>query len=275
LQNAVNEKHRPCLIIGHTIMGFGALSEAGEKMEGLTSEHGQPLSKAGVSVEKTILNLGGDPAKPFEVFPEVREYYRKVLDEKRKSSAAKKAAQQSWEKANPELAATWKKYITNSDPGIDYAAIPLKPNAATRNTSGDVLAYFSAHLGNMIVISADLSNRRVPQRRGIGADHGRRSKRHCPAWWSICGLRHLLCFFGFHETCHPPGCPDAPAGKVCFYARLFPCGGRWPNTPAGRTGNADPFTGKGEKPPWWQRDAGSPAGGRSRNDSRLENGSSK
>jgi transketolase len=158
LQNAVNEKHRPCLIVGNTIMGFGALSEDGNKMEGLTSTHGQPLSKAGISVEKTILNLGGDPSKPFGVFPEVREYYGKVLDEKRKSAAARKAAQQAWEKANPDLAATWKKYISNGDPGIDYTAIPLKPNAATRNTSGDVLAYFSAHLSNMIVISADLSN---------------------------------------------------------------------------------------------------------------------
>lgn len=158
LQNALKEKHRPCMIIGDTIMGFGALSEDGQKMEGLTSEHGQPLSKAGVSVEKTILNLGGDPSKPFDVFTEVRDYYNQVLKGKREKASAGKAAQQAWEKANPELAATWKKYITNSDPGIDYSAIPLKPNAATRNTSGDVLAYFSAHLGNMIVISADLSN---------------------------------------------------------------------------------------------------------------------
>lgn len=158
LQNAVNEKQRPCLIIGNTIMGFGALSEDGQKMEGLTSEHGQPLSKAGVSVEKTILNLGGDPSKPFDVFTEVRDYYNQVLKGKREKASAGKAAQQAWEKANPELDATWKKYISNGNPGIDYSAIPLKPNAATRNTSGDVLAHFSAHLGNMIVISADLSN---------------------------------------------------------------------------------------------------------------------
>lgn len=158
LQNAMKEKHRPSMIVGNTIMGFGALSEDGQKMEGLTSEHGQPLSKAGVSIEKTILNLGGDPAKPFAVFPDVREHYKEILDEKRKKAAAGKATQQSWEKANPELAATWKKYINNVDPCIDYSAIPLKPNAATRNTSGDTLAYFSAHLGNMIVMSADLSN---------------------------------------------------------------------------------------------------------------------
>jgi transketolase len=158
LQNAVNEKHRPCLIIGNTIMGFGARSEDGNKMEGLTSTHGQPLSKAGVSVEKTIINLGGDPSMPFDVFPDVREYYIKVLQSKREKAAIGKLAQKAWEIANPGPAATLKKYITSNGPGIDYTAIPLKPNAATRNTSGDVLAHFSANLGNMIVISADLSN---------------------------------------------------------------------------------------------------------------------
>jgi transketolase len=158
LQNAVKETHRPCLIIGNTIMGYGARAEDGTKMEGLTSTHGQPLSKAGVSIGKTILNLGGDPAKPFQVFPDVLEYYSHVLNGKREKAAARKAAQHAWEISNPGPAATLKKYITNSKPGIDYSAIPLKPNAATRNTSGDVLAHFSAHLGNMIVISADLSN---------------------------------------------------------------------------------------------------------------------
>lgn len=158
LQNAVTEKHRPCIIIGKTIMGFGALSEDSKKMEGLTSTHGQPLSKAGASIEKTILNLGGDPAKPFQVFPDVREYFAQVLSRKRVKATARKAAQHSWEVLNPGPAATWKKYIANETPDIDYNAIPLKPNAATRNTSGDVLAYYSAHLGNMIVMSADLSN---------------------------------------------------------------------------------------------------------------------
>ena len=158
LQNAIKEKNKPCLIIGKTIMGFGALDANGNSMEGLTSTHGQPLSKAGVSIEKTILNLGGDPADPFKVFPDVKEYYAHVTEKKRIQAASRKAAQQTWETNNPDLAITWKKYITNQAPEIDYSAIPLKPNAASRNTSGDVLAYYSAHLGNMIVMSADLSN---------------------------------------------------------------------------------------------------------------------
>lgn len=158
LKNALAESKRPSLIIGRTTMGFGALSEDNKSMEGLTSTHGQPLSKAGVSFGKTINNLGGDPSDPFMVFPEVREYYSKVLDSKRLMAKSKRAIQHSWEISNPALAINWKTFIAGKAPEIDYGAISLKPDAATRNTSGDVLAYFSANIGNMIVMSADLSN---------------------------------------------------------------------------------------------------------------------
>jgi transketolase len=158
LKNAMEEKQRPCMIIGNTIMGFGARAGDGTKMEGLTSTHGQPLSKAGVSIEKTILNLGGDPAEPFNIFQDVKDNYAKVLQDKKKKAAKRKAAQLEWESGNPALASDLKKYISGAAPDINYAAIPMKPDAASRNTSGDVLAYFSANLGNMIVMSADLSN---------------------------------------------------------------------------------------------------------------------
>jgi transketolase len=127
-------------------------------MERLTSTHGQPLSKAGVSIEKTILNLGGDPAQPFAVFPDVKDHYNRVLEQKRIEVARRKAIQLAWEKENPAKAALWKQYITGQVPKIDHSVIPFKPNAATRNTSGDVLAHYSASIGNMIVMSADLSN---------------------------------------------------------------------------------------------------------------------
>lgn len=158
LKNALQEKERPSLIIGKTSMGFGALSNDGIKMEGLTSTHGQPLSKAGVSIEKTIENLGGDPADPFKVFPEVKDYYDKILQEKRALTNKRKAEQHIWQTANPALASQWEKFLTGSSPEIDFGAIPCKPNSPTRSTSGEVLAHFSSLISNMIVISADLSN---------------------------------------------------------------------------------------------------------------------
>ncbi len=56
----MKEKEKPTLIIGKTIMGKGAVDDDGKRFEGEVSTHGQPLSAAGASFEKTIENLGGD-----------------------------------------------------------------------------------------------------------------------------------------------------------------------------------------------------------------------
>lgn len=77
LTEAKAEKERPTLIIGKTIMGKGALKADGSSFENETETHGQPLSAAGASFEKTIENLGGDPTNPFVIFPEVKELYAK------------------------------------------------------------------------------------------------------------------------------------------------------------------------------------------------------
>lgn len=158
LTNAWAEYKRPSLIIGKTKMGFGALSPEGSPMEGLTSTHGQPLSKAGVSLEKTILNLGGDPENPFSVFPEVKDYYQGILSWKRDEAAKRKALQSAWEKDNPDPALKWNKWLGGGLPGMDLHQVNVKPDAPTRNTSGSFLEYLSAQNANMIVISADLSN---------------------------------------------------------------------------------------------------------------------
>ena len=54
LSQALQEKERPTLIVGHTVMGRGAVTEEGENFEGKCSTHGNPLSKSGASYEKTI-----------------------------------------------------------------------------------------------------------------------------------------------------------------------------------------------------------------------------
>mgnify|MGYP001172835453 CR=1 FL=1 len=158
LNSAISEKNRPTLIIGKTRMGFGALAQDGKSMEGLTSTHGQPLTKAGVSIDQTITSLGGDPSQPFNILEEVREHYIKILDQKRAQAKSRKAEQAEWEKTNPEKAAILKKYLSGAVPDIDYPAIPVKTDNATRNASSDVLSYYAEHIGNMIVMSADLSN---------------------------------------------------------------------------------------------------------------------
>lgn len=158
LHTALDEKERPVLIIGRTLMGKGAVGANNEDYSNKVSTHGQPLSAAGASIEKTIENLGGDPKHPFTIFPEVKEYYQKVLEEKRAYARKKKEEQAVWEKANPELAARFHQYMSGKAPEIDYKAIAHKANIATRAASADVLVELAKQVDNMIVSSADLSN---------------------------------------------------------------------------------------------------------------------
>jgi len=158
LANAQNEKDRPTLIIGKTIMGKGARDANNNSYEGMVSTHGMPLSECGASAEKTFINLGADPANPFAVDPSLMAFFASVKKEKHATAFKKKEAQAAWEKANPALAKQLTSYLSGELPNIDWAKIPQKPNSATRAASSTVLAEFAKSVGNMIVSSADLAN---------------------------------------------------------------------------------------------------------------------
>ncbi len=158
LQNAQQETEKPTLIIGKTLMGRGALDENGNSFERRVSTHGQPLSKAGGSVEKTIRHLGGNPEDPFVIFDDVAEYCKEVLDKKREQTRAFREEQKVWEADNPGLAAKLTGMLQGDLPEIDFSAIVHKAGVSTRVASGDVLAVFAEKIENMIVSSADLSN---------------------------------------------------------------------------------------------------------------------
>jgi transketolase len=158
LMKANEEKAKPVLIIGKTLMGKGSRTESGDSFEGKVSTHGQPLSAAGASITKTIQNLGGDQENPFAIFPDVKQFYSKVLNGKRTLVAKRKAAYEQWKTTNPDMALRLEKILKGETTVIDFEKITFKPNSATRAVSASVLAEFSAQVENMIVISADLSN---------------------------------------------------------------------------------------------------------------------
>lgn len=158
LQAAAAETKRPSLIIGRTIMGKGAVTETGASFEREVETHGQPLSKAGASFEKTVLNLGGDPANPFQVFPEVAEYYARLKKEKREAANQRREDYAAWKAAHPDLSEKLESYLERRLPPLDFSEVQQKTGTATRNASGAVLAYLAGKLGNMVVASADLSN---------------------------------------------------------------------------------------------------------------------
>jgi transketolase len=158
LKLANSEKEKPFLIIGKTIMGKGALTEAGESFERKCATHGMPLGESGASFKKSIAHLGGDPENTFVIFPEVAEYYAKVKEEKVKAAKIRKQQEAEWQKANPALAAKLAQFLSGKIPDLDYASIVQKPGIATRAASAAVLSFLAKNVENMIVASADLSN---------------------------------------------------------------------------------------------------------------------
>lgn len=158
LSAAIEEKSRPTLIIGETIMGKGAKGADGSSYEAKVSTHGQPLSAAGASMSETIKNLGGNPEDPFQIFPDVAELYAKREAELKEIVAQRYAEKEAWAKENPELAVKLEQFFSNKLPNIDWAAIEQKANQPTRGASAKVLGVLAEQVENMIVSSADLSN---------------------------------------------------------------------------------------------------------------------
>lgn len=158
LRTAIDEKERPTLIIGHTVMGRGIVKADGTNFEGQCSTHGNPISKSGADYDATIRNLGADPANPWIIRDEVAELYAARAEELRREVATRRARAKAWAEAHPGEAVTLKGYIDGVVPQIDYSAIVHKANIATRAASADVLAVLGREVGNMIVSSADLAN---------------------------------------------------------------------------------------------------------------------
>lgn len=157
LMKANEEKQRPTLIIGRTVMGKGAIGKEGESFEGRTSTHGMPLGEAGASFEKTVTNLGGNPEDPFMIFPDVEAYYKDALRKKTEFAAKKKKEEKEWAAAYPAEAKKMDKFFSGTF-SLDPKEIQQKDDSATRNASSTVLAYLAKNMENMIVCSADLSN---------------------------------------------------------------------------------------------------------------------
>ena len=158
LTKATQEKSRPTLIVGKTIMGKGAVDANGSSFEGQTSTHGMPLGEAGASFEKSIENLQGNPHDPFVIFPEVADYYKDILNKKALAAKARKDEEKRWAAANPDLARKLEGFFSGTAPEMALDLIPQKDDIATRAASSNVMSWLAKNVENMIVASADLSN---------------------------------------------------------------------------------------------------------------------
>jgi len=158
LKKAHQEKEKPTLIIGRTIMGKGAVKEDGSSFEMQISTHGMPLGDAGASFSRTIINLGGNPENPFVIFEDVAEKYAGRKKELLSQARKRKKEEQEWATRNPDLAAKLKLFFSGKAPDFDFAGVVQKDHQATRAASSAVLAAFAGKIENLVVASADLSN---------------------------------------------------------------------------------------------------------------------
>lgn len=158
LQKANAETVRPTIIIGRTIMGKGAICTSGNNFENQVSTHGQPLSAAGADFSATVKNLGGNPDEPFTIFPDTKTLYAERKQTLDKWYQERLDVENKWRSENAELSKKLDSFLNAEAPDIDYAAIDMKANIATRAASATVLGTLAEKAENMIVASADLSN---------------------------------------------------------------------------------------------------------------------
>ena len=147
---------KPTLIIGRCIMGKGALQADGSSYERSCKTHGAPLG--GDAYVNTVKNLGGDPENPFVIFDDVKEIYAKRAIELEAIAAERRAEEEEWAKANPEMAAKQTQWFSGKAPVVDWSGLTQKDDAPTRNASAACLGILAEQVPNMICSSADLSN---------------------------------------------------------------------------------------------------------------------
>ena len=152
------ETERPTIIIGRTTMGKGAVAADGSSFEDKVSTHGQPLSAAGADFAATIQNLGGDAENPFTIFTESEAAFAARKEELKGWVEQMKATEQAWRSENKALSVKLDRFLKNELPEIDYNAIEMKADVATRAASATVLSALADKVENLVVASADLSN---------------------------------------------------------------------------------------------------------------------
>ena len=156
LNEALAEKERPTLIIGHTVMGKGARKADNTSYEGTTKTHGAPLGEG--AYRNTVINLGGDPDAPFVIFEEVKDLYKAREAALKDIVAQRRDEEKKWADENPEKAQELDEWFEKKAPHINWEKISVKRGEPTRNASGAVLTELSLQVPNMICSSADLAD---------------------------------------------------------------------------------------------------------------------
>ena len=150
IQKAKLETQKPTLIVCKTTIGYGS------PLQGEEACHGAPLGRS--NIEATKAYFGWEHA-PFEVPKTVYNHYKKLAKKGEEAEQKWNDLFASYQKAYPELAVEYTKWMKNELPNLrDYKDLFKfdKPDA-TRNTGGTVLNKLADIIPNLIGGSADLA----------------------------------------------------------------------------------------------------------------------
>ncbi|WP_430641005.1 transketolase [Couchioplanes caeruleus] len=154
IQEAKAVTDKPSFIVLRTIIGWPAPNK-----QNTGKIHGSALGADEVKATKEI--LGFDPAKSFDVAPEVLEHTRQVSTRGREAHAAWDKAFESWAAGNAEGKKLFDRLSTRSLPEGWTSALPEFPadekGVATRAASGKVLDALAPVLPELWGGSADLA----------------------------------------------------------------------------------------------------------------------
>ena len=161
IKKAQSDLTRPTVIICKTVIGYGS------PLADSPDVHGAPMGEENLAKTKEFF---GWKEEPFTVPADVKEYCKKIADEKLKYEEEWNELFAKYEQAYPELAAEYKRFMGGIEPDFkkieglfDYSA-----PEATRASGGQALAKISQPMPNIVSCSADLapSPQHQPERRG-------------------------------------------------------------------------------------------------------------
>lgn len=150
IERAKSDLTRPSIIICNSHIGYGS------PLADTADVHGAPLGEANLKILKENLAW---TEEPFEVPADVREYCRKIAENKLSAEEKWNELFASYEKAYPELAATYKNYMNGFEPDFSelFDKFSFEKPEATRASGGKVLNEIAKLMPNLMSGSADLA----------------------------------------------------------------------------------------------------------------------
>lgn len=158
---AKSDLTRPSVIICQSVIGYGS------PLAGSADSHGAPLGAENLQKTKEYFNW---TEEPFEVPADVKAHCLGIAEKKLAAEREWNELFARYEQAYPELAATYKKFMSGEDP--DFNEMPDlfnfdKPEA-TRASGGKILNMIAQKIPNLMSGSADLAPSTKTELKGQG-----------------------------------------------------------------------------------------------------------